>query len=240
MASSKSRSKKNLDQFNIYVVEDHNEALGPIYAEIGSRSIDFSGLTMIHFDSHPDLGIAVDLLADTVFKKSELFESLSIENWILPAVYAGHLSTLVWVRPSWSDQINLGRYEFVVGKDAQNDCLKCNCKESYFLSDNMYSNENNLINKRKFELYVCDYDAVLDSDEFLANLIKGFEVNNRNLLLDIDLDFFRPKTPLDRCLTRILSMNYLNQFIIKSSVLRRTTLILRKNMKFLSLKSKKK
>ena len=41
----------------------------------------------------------------TVDSKSRLFESLSIENWILPAVYAGHISTIVWVHPVWANQI---------------------------------------------------------------------------------------------------------------------------------------
>ena len=67
---------------NIYIVEDHNEALPCVYKEIGSKRLAFNGLTLIHFDSHPDLGIPNELLADVVLADKELlFDSLSIENW---------------------------------------------------------------------------------------------------------------------------------------------------------------
>ena len=49
--------KKSQDnKFNIYVVEDHNDALAEIYTEIGSKRLAFNDLILIHFDSHPDLG----------------------------------------------------------------------------------------------------------------------------------------------------------------------------------------
>jgi len=51
-----SKSKKSLENFNIYVVEDHNDVLTEIYKEIGSKRLSFNDLTLIHFDSHPDLG----------------------------------------------------------------------------------------------------------------------------------------------------------------------------------------
>ena len=49
----KSNSNKN---FNVYIVEDHNDALSEIYKEIGSKRLNFNNLILIHFDSHPDLG----------------------------------------------------------------------------------------------------------------------------------------------------------------------------------------
>lgn len=39
----------------VHVVEDHDAALPLIYRAIGSKKIPFSGLGLIHFDSHPDL-----------------------------------------------------------------------------------------------------------------------------------------------------------------------------------------
>lgn len=37
------------------VVEDHDEALVVIYRAIGSKSLPIKGVTLIHFDAHPDL-----------------------------------------------------------------------------------------------------------------------------------------------------------------------------------------
>ena len=51
-------NKKNISNknFNVYIVEDHNDALTEIYKEIGSKRLSFDNLILIHFDSHPDLG----------------------------------------------------------------------------------------------------------------------------------------------------------------------------------------
>jgi hypothetical protein len=187
---------KPTDFFNVCVVEDHNDALSFIYKEIGARRLKFSNLVMIHFDSHPDLGIPMTLQADLVFDKAKLFDNLSIENWIVPAVYAGHLETLVWVKPSWAAQINAGEYTIVVGKDPETGGIRCNCKEGYFLSESLYVNEKHLVNKREFTLYVCDYDSMLSRrDSFLLNLFKSAKTADKRFILDIDLDFFSTKDP---------------------------------------------
>ena len=34
-----------------------------------------------------------------------LYSSLSIENWIMPALYAGHIDHVIWVKPTWADQL---------------------------------------------------------------------------------------------------------------------------------------
>ena len=56
MNEKKYLNKKSQDHFNIYIVEDHNDALAEIYKEIGSKRLSFDNLILIHFDSHPDLG----------------------------------------------------------------------------------------------------------------------------------------------------------------------------------------
>lgn len=182
-------SKKSTSSFNVYVVEDHNNALDCIYQEIGSRRLKFSELTMIHFDSHPDLGIPQNLKASEVFNKSLLLDSLSIENWILPAVYAGHFSKIVWIKPKWSDQIDCGVYNITIGQESASGLIKCDCKESYFLSDGLYTNESNLTNKRRFELYVCDFEASVFDDLLSDMSVRG------DIVLDIDLDFFSTMDP---------------------------------------------
>lgn len=39
----------------VYVVEDHDEALVVIYRAMGGKKLPLSGVTLIHFDAHPDL-----------------------------------------------------------------------------------------------------------------------------------------------------------------------------------------
>lgn len=137
-----SRVMKSQANFNIHVVEDHNDALLRIYKDIGAKRLGFSNLTMIHFDSHPDLGIPSDLDADQVMNKDKLFDSLSIENWILPAVFAGHISQVIWVRPRWAKQIKDGLFNIVVGKNVRTGKIQCNCNEPYFLGKTMFNFRN--------------------------------------------------------------------------------------------------
>ena len=185
--------KKMSDRFNIHIVEDHNEALEHIYKEIGTKRLKFSDLTMIHFDSHPDLSLP-DINADDIFSKQKLFDYLSIENWICPAVYAGHLANLIWIKPTWSTQFDCGIYKINVGKDVKNGMIRCDCRLEYFTSGNMYSPNKELIDLKALNFYVCDIDQILNSkDEFLISLIK--KCDRKNLILDIDLDFFSTQNP---------------------------------------------
>lgn len=48
------------------IVDDHNEALDYIYSLIGRKKIPFEGMTLVHFDSHPDLSPPQDLEVEKV------------------------------------------------------------------------------------------------------------------------------------------------------------------------------
>ena len=48
-----------------------------------------------------------DLTPEEAWNKRDLFDKLSIENWILPGCFVGVFSTIVWVCPPWSDQVSI-------------------------------------------------------------------------------------------------------------------------------------
>ena len=121
------RSKKAVRTFSrlpVWICENHDEALHHIHRAIGSRHLPFKGNTLLHFDSHPDLTIPVDLPADIVYDKEVLYEKISIADWILPAVYAGHINCVIWVKPQWADQMHDGVYNFKVGRHKQSGFLR--------------------------------------------------------------------------------------------------------------------
>lgn len=138
----------------VWVVEDHQEVLPFIYRAIGSKHLPAKDISFLHFDSHPDLLIPVNMPADTVFDKETLFEELSIENWIMPAVYAGHFSHVVWLHPTWAQQMREGKHHFLVGKDTSTTTIRVTSTDHYFLSDGLYVPEDQLENQKPLRLDV--------------------------------------------------------------------------------------
>ncbi|XP_063182155.1 UPF0489 protein C5orf22 homolog isoform X2 [Chroicocephalus ridibundus] len=138
----------------VWVVEDHQDVLPFIYRAIGSKHLPASNISFVHLDSHPDLLIPVNMPADTVFDKEALFSELSIENWIMPAVYAGHISQVVWLHPPWAQQISEGKHHFLVGKDLSTTTIRVTGTDHYFLSDGLYVPADQLENQKPLNLHV--------------------------------------------------------------------------------------
>lgn len=93
----------------IFIVEDHHDVLTFLYRCIGSRHLPLRGNTIIHFDSHPDMCIPKHMPAGYVFNKEDLLDSISIENWMMPTVFAGHVERIVWIKPEWANQMPKGK-----------------------------------------------------------------------------------------------------------------------------------
>uniref|UniRef100_A0A8D0FMB3 Chromosome 5 open reading frame 22 n=1 Tax=Strix occidentalis caurina TaxID=311401 RepID=A0A8D0FMB3_STROC len=125
-----------------------------IYRAIGSKHLPASNISFVHLDSHPDLLIPVNMPADTVFDKEALFSELSIENWIMPAVYAGHISQVVWLHPPWAQQISEGKHHFLIGKDISTTTIRVTGTDHYFLSDGLYVPADQLENQKPLNLHV--------------------------------------------------------------------------------------
>ncbi|NXA38143.1 CE022 protein, partial [Eudromia elegans] len=125
-----------------------------IYRAIGSKHLPASNISFVHLDSHPDLLIPVNMPADTVFDKEALFSELSIENWIMPAVYAGHVSQVIWLHPPWAQQISEGKHDFLIGKDISTTTIRVTGTDHYFLSDGLYVPADQLENEKPLSLHV--------------------------------------------------------------------------------------
>ncbi|NXA49593.1 CE022 protein, partial [Nothocercus julius] len=125
-----------------------------IYRAIGSKHLPASNISFVHLDSHPDLLIPVNMPADTVFDKETLFSELSIENWIMPAVYAGHISQVIWLHPPWAQQISEGKHDFLIGKDISTTTIRVTGTDHYFLSDGLYVPADHLENEKPLSLHV--------------------------------------------------------------------------------------
>ncbi|KAF4524575.1 hypothetical protein B566_EDAN011490 [Ephemera danica] len=65
--------RRKYPRIPIYIVENHNEVIPYLYRCMGSKHLPIEGNTIIHLDSHPDMGLPPSMDADMVYNKEELF-----------------------------------------------------------------------------------------------------------------------------------------------------------------------
>ncbi|CAB1446472.1 unnamed protein product [Pleuronectes platessa] len=157
---SRAPLKRVYKDLPVWIVEDHNDVVCHIYRAIASRHLPDKNIKMVHLDSHPDLLIPVNMPADTVFDKESLISELSIENWIMPMVYAGHVSWVAWLHPYWAQQIREGEHRMSVGRDSSTTTIRVTSTDDYFLSDGLYVCEEQLENSKPLRLNVVKVNPV--------------------------------------------------------------------------------
>lgn len=181
-------------QLPVHIVEEHNDVLQHILRAVGSKHLPFTNNLLIHFDSHPDLLIPADLKASEVFDVPDMLQKLSIENWILVAAFAGQISTIVWVKPPWSNQIEDGHYNFLIGEQSGTDHIRVSCPALYFVGEMLYCKAEDLNNTKEVNLHVLTLGN--EGDEAVEQeLVRLIEHHNNHYVLDIDLDFFSTMNP---------------------------------------------
>lgn len=186
---------KRFKKIPIYVVEEHNDALQFIYSAIGGKKLPLEGTTLLHLDAHPDMLIDRKLKGSEARSGRDLLPLLQIENWIVPAVAAGHIDRVVWIRPPWAKQFTDGTRTFNVGDDTRTGYLRVDSKDPYYLSDALYS--ATLINKKTLTFTVAEliHSFMPKSyDHSIPQLAKTIDIS-QPYILDIDLDFFSTGNP---------------------------------------------
>lgn len=199
--------RRPFEKIPIFVVEDHNDVVQFIYRCLGAHRIPFNGNKIIHFDSHPDMTIPKYMPAEYCKDKEKLLDSLSIENWLMPMTYAGHIDQMIWIKPEWANQIDDGDYEFHIGDN--NSYIRCDSWLEYFLSEGTYQPTYNLNNQRQINLRVFTLNDTLLTDQKCTHKTPNRQVEfqncvdgaNEQFILDIDLDFFSTANPFQQMLS---------------------------------------
>lgn len=115
--------KKAPPKAPVYVVDKHHDVLLPIFAGMKAGTIPTTGLKMLHFDSHPDMGCLPDTTPKTLlanlqkgtYDGSYLHKKCDIATWVLTLIMAGHVDELVWVSGWWCNQMDPGTYDLQIG-----------------------------------------------------------------------------------------------------------------------------
>uniref|UniRef100_A0A8C9LDP0 CE022 protein n=1 Tax=Pavo cristatus TaxID=9049 RepID=A0A8C9LDP0_PAVCR len=131
----------------VWVVEDHQDVSGGVRRSAGPGR-DSWGLFW-----RPGQLLPLNR-APLAASFSHHYSELSIENWIMPAVYAGHISQVVWLHPPWAQQISEGKHNFLVGKDISTTTIRVTGTDHYFLSDGLYVTADQLENPKPLNLHV--------------------------------------------------------------------------------------
>lgn len=178
---------RHFKRIPIFIVDYHNDVMEFIYRCLASRHLPLKNITLLHFDSHPDMVISREIPASSAYDKDTMLAELSIENWIMPACYAGHFNRVIWMKNSWCNQMPVGKYNFKVGH--KDDKISVDCCLDYFISEGNYCQTSELEQAKDMELQVVNAD--------LKNTTKELFIDEEicNYILDIDLDFFSTSNP---------------------------------------------
>lgn len=167
----------------VFIVENHNEVLEFLLKCLAGRYVPFENNQLLHFDSHPDLCFPRSMPANYVFDKHLFLESVSIENWIAPTMFAGHINKMIWLRPDWATQIPNGTHEFLVG--SYDNRIHTNSTLDYFLTDGCYQTKEEMVETKEVTLHVAQIE------DNISELLD----DDKTLILDIDLDYFSTHNP---------------------------------------------
>lgn len=185
---------KKYTSLPVHIVEDHNDVLYHILRAVGSKHLPFTNNLLIHFDSHPDLLIPAELKASEVYDVPVMLQKLSIENWILVAAFTGQISSIVWIKPPWSNQIENGSYKFLIGKQSGTDTIRVSCPVLYFVGEMVYCKPDDLDDTKEVNLFVhtLGFESNVKLEQDISTLIQE---HGKHFILDIDLDFFTTMNP---------------------------------------------
>ncbi|TPP65282.1 hypothetical protein FGIG_11201 [Fasciola gigantica] len=186
---------------SVVIVEAHNEALSYIYRLIGSKRIPFSGLKLLHLDSHPDLGIPEIKASEIRQDPEKLLCKVSIENWIMPMVYAGHIDHVIWLHPPWSEQlVDRKPTCYTVGESKETKLLGMDLPEPYVYDDGVFCSEEDMTSAVKFGLTVAPIHETNTLCKVCTDIVCV--LLNQPFILDIDLDTFSTQNPFSGRFTK--------------------------------------
>lgn len=179
------------------------------------------------------------------YEEKNLYEFLDtsqggIAEWIIPLVFAGGLDQVFWIKNEWCNQFLIGSYGFHVGafcgssscSSENGNCggaelqsfldlpdraaVKTSLKHPYYIDDDCYVPENNLLLKEKMELIVSEVGAektlLLGETNSPPPSESNMKGSVKDWILDVCLDYFYWSNPFLEDLQKI-NMNIANLFL---------------------------
>ncbi len=144
------------------------------------------GLTVVHFDAHPDLAVPGRLLGRELRQSPDaLLRALDIASFQLGAAWIGLVDRVVWLRPEWATQLPDGSHRFRLGATARGE-LRVDDPNDYWVLDDAWAPRAKLTDV--VELRV-DVMTLADAAQ------RPGALPDDAWILDIDLDGFATRNP---------------------------------------------
>ncbi|DAZ95665.1 TPA: hypothetical protein N0F65_002462 [Lagenidium giganteum] len=217
MPQAASTAATSIMTLPVVVADDHHHVLEEIHLAIRRRLLPFHGAAIVHVDAHPDLSFPSSLPADVVFQPQDLYDALDespagIAEFLLPLLYGGHVSDLVWIKSPWSAQIPTAEYtDIAAGKDAHSgeqctlfhgvvaECSHAMNAPQHFIEEQLYAPVATMApdSIRHWNLAVGEDQQPPESSVLKAKL-SAIAARKQPYVLDIDLDYFSTWNPFRR------------------------------------------
>jgi hypothetical protein len=144
-----------------------------------------SGVTVVHLDGHPDLGVPRNPVAGVWPERPErLMAALDIATFQLAAVRVGLVDRVVWLRPAFAHQLADGDRRFRLGVSASGE-LRVDDPSDYYVLDEGWAPRSELREPTDVSLRVVPVVAAA----------VGGPLAEGPTILDIDLDAFATRNP---------------------------------------------
>eukprot|EP00668_Euglena_longa_P018302 GGOE01022852.1.p1 GENE.GGOE01022852.1~~GGOE01022852.1.p1 ORF type:complete len:505 (-),score=172.56 GGOE01022852.1:310-1824(-) len=165
------KPKSSKPRPSIHVVDKHHDVLRPIFGQMQAGVVPTTGLTLVHFDSHPDMAPLPQNTPKTLlagmqqgnYDTTHLHSKCDIASWILPLVMAGHVKEVVWLCGWWCHQMDPGTYHLQIGLHKNEMKLAAEVEDTrthdgcglYWASAGAWTEADKLKDARPWKLHVC-------------------------------------------------------------------------------------
>ena len=169
----------------VVVCDSHHHVLRHWLEASEAARLPAGGVSVIHFDAHPDMGPPRAPIARAWRAQPErVVAAVDIESFQLAAAWLGLVRRIVWLRPPWAFQLRDGVRRFHVGLDAEG-VLQVDEPDDYYVFEGRYAPTASLREAVGLELTVIA----------LPTALPGAPLHDGAAILDVDLDGFATRNP---------------------------------------------
>ncbi len=173
------------DPVRIAICSPHSRVLAHWLVAARDGRLPRTGISVVHFDAHPDLALPrAPIRPGWPAAPSDLMARVDIASFQLAAVRAGLVDEIVWLRPSWANQLPDGSREMRIGA-LSDGSLRVDDPADYYVLDGTWAPTSALIEPQPLRLRVLTLEQAL----------AGPPLTEGPTILDIDLDGFATRNP---------------------------------------------